>query len=81
VANKRIKPRFVPEVRNVRVPQHFDTEFTHEQALDSYVPPIDGTLLRISQFSFHRAEGLAATSFDELQTTPEDAPPTSDQHN
>jgi serine/threonine protein kinase len=80
VLNKRIKPRFVPEVGNVRIPQHFDPQFTQEQALDSYVPPIDGPLLRISQFSFHRAEGLAAANLDEFQTIPEDPPPTSDEH-
>jgi serine/threonine protein kinase len=56
VLRKLVKPLFVPEVRNLAIPENFDREFTDEAATDSFVMPVTGQLLRVSRFSFRRLE-------------------------
>jgi len=60
VAQKLVRPLFRPGVRNPRVPENVDAQFLHERALDSFVPPIAGPLIEVSQFSYHRADGVEA---------------------
>jgi serum/glucocorticoid-regulated kinase 2 len=67
VLRKVVRPQFVPEVRNLAVPENFDREFTDEEAADSFVMPITGPLIRVSRFSFRcteDGEGIVETEGD-----------------
>ena len=39
VLNKKIKPEFVPEIKDPLKPEYFDAEFTNEAAIDSIATP------------------------------------------
>jgi serine/threonine protein kinase len=67
VLRKLIPPAFVPEVRNLGVPENFDREFTDEAPADSFVMPVRGPLIRVSRFSFsfrHVEDGEPAEDID-----------------
>ena len=52
VLEKKITPDYIPEVRDPRCPDNFDTEFTNEQAVDSIATPPLGDKSVFQNFSF-----------------------------
>ena len=54
VLARRIQPPFVPDVKEDRsyAPKNFDSDFTNEDAADSFTFPIFGELQKVQGFSY-----------------------------
>ena len=79
VLKKKIKPNFVPTIENKSVPSNFDSEFTTEQATDSFVMPVFGSAEKYPGFSYVESEmqNMAPTDLpgeDELTINDIDEP-------
>ncbi|EAY18113.1 AGC family protein kinase [Trichomonas vaginalis G3] len=56
VLNKRITPPYIPTLEDKANVKYFDNEYTSEQKMDSFVPPVMGDEADVPGFSFYGAD-------------------------
>ena len=75
LVNRKIKPPFIPNVTNKKIPNNFDSEFTNEAARDSFTSPVFGPLMNVRGFAYmseeysKSTESIADLDYSETDTT------------